>query len=106
MPGWKSAAGRRIDKLIESAAPGVNKAVKWNSPLYGMEEGRWFLGIHVFAKYIKVAFFTGALLKPEPPVSSKHPKVRYFHIAENEAFDEKQFVDWVKQASRIPGEKM
>jgi hypothetical protein len=106
MPGWKSEAGRHLDRLIERAVPGVNKAVKWNSPLYGMEEGHWFLGIHVFAKYIKVAFFAGALLKPEPPVSSKQPKVRYFHINENEAIDETQFVDWVKQASRLPGEKM
>jgi hypothetical protein len=106
MPGWKSEVGRRLDALISDAVPGVLKAVKWNSPLYGMEEKTWFLGVHVFAKYIKVAFFRGAALEPLPPVGSKQKDVRYFHIHEDEPFDEAQFIDWVKQASRLPGERM
>ena len=106
MPGWKSEVGRRLDALIEAAVPGVLKAVKWNSPLYGVEEKTWFLGVHVFAKYVKVAFFRGAALSPPPPVGSKQKDVRYFHIHEDDAIDEAQFIDWVKQASQLPGERM
>ncbi len=106
MPGWKSDVGRRLDALIEAAVPGVRKAVKWNSPLYGVEEGTWFLGVHVFAKYIKVAFFRGAALEPVPSGTSKQKDVRYFHIHEDDGLDEAQLTDWVKQASRLPGEKM
>lgn len=106
MPGWKSDVGRRLDALIEAAVPGVRKAVKWNSPLYGGEGEGWFLGVHVFAKYIKVAFFRGASLSPVPPVASKQKDVRYFHIHEGDQLDEAQFTDWVKQASQLPGEKM
>lgn len=106
MPGWKSEVGRKLDALISGAVPGVLKAVKWNSPLYGMEEKTWFLGVHVFAKYIKVAFFRGAALDPLPPVGSKQKDVRYFHIHEDEPFDEAQFIGWVKQASQLPGERM
>jgi hypothetical protein len=106
MPGWKSAVGKRLDAIITRAVPGVKKAVKWNSPFYGMEDNVWFLGIHVFAKYIKVAFFRGAQLEPVPPVTSKQKDVRYFHIHEDDELDEKQFADWVRQASKLPGEKM
>lgn len=106
MPGWKSEVGSQLDAIISRSVPGVRKAVKWNSPLYGMEEQHWFLGVHVFAKYIKVAFFRGAQLKPLPPVASKQKDVRYFHIHEGDELDEKQFADWVKQASKLPGEKM
>lgn len=106
MPGWKSEVGRRIDKLIEKTVPGVCKAVKWNSPLYGVVEGTWFLGIHCFTKYIKVAFFRGASLHPVPPGSSKQREVRYLDIYEDKPLDETQFVDWVKQASQLPGERM
>lgn len=106
MPGWKHDAGRRLDKLIERAVPGVQKAVKWNSPFYGVESGSWFLSFHCFAKYIKVAFFRGASLRPVPPVESKHKDVRYFHVHEDGPLDEKKFIDWVKQAARLPGEKM
>jgi hypothetical protein len=105
MPGWKSEVGRRLDKLIERTVPGVKKAVKWNSPFYGVEDGVWFLSIHVFAKYIKVAFFRGASLRPVPPRPSKHKDVRYLDIHEGE-LDEAQFVAWVKQASKLPGERM
>lgn len=105
MPDWKREVGRRLDALIARTVPGVQKAVKWNSPFYGVEIGSWFLSFHVFAKYIKVAFFKGASLDPVPPGESKHPQVRYLDIRED-GFIEAQFVDWVKQASRLPGEKM
>ncbi len=106
MPGWKSEVGRRLDALIEAAVPDVAKAVKWNSPLYGVEGQGWFLGVHVFAKYIKLAFFQGASLHPVPPVESKQKDVRYFHIHEADQIDEAQLTDWVKQASQLPGERM
>jgi hypothetical protein len=106
MPGWKSAVWRRLDALIERTVPGVRKAVKWNSPLYGVEEQRWFLSVHCFEKYIKVCFFRGALLSPAPPGESKQEYVRYLDIRENEAVNEAQFAAWVKQASQLPGEKM
>ena len=106
MPGWKREAGRRLDALIARAVPGVRKAVKWNSPFYGVEEQTWFLSFHCFTKYIKVAFFRGASLRPVPPGSSKHKDVRYLDIREDDAFDEAQFTAWVKQASELPGERM
>lgn len=106
MPGWKSAVGRRLDQLAMRAAPKAQKAVKWNSPLYGMEGNGWFLGVHCFAKYIKVAFFNGAFLSPPPPVESKMANARYFHIHEKDEIDEAQISDWVKQASQLPGERM
>ena len=106
MPGWKSAVGRRLDALIERTVPGVAKAVKWNSPFYGVEGQGWFLSYHCFAKYVKVTFFRGGALDPPPPVTSKYPDVRYFHIHEDDDLDEEQFARWVKQASQLPGEKM
>jgi hypothetical protein len=106
MPGWKSDVGRRLDALITRAVPGVYKAVKYNSPLYGMEGEGWFLGVHVFAKYVKVAFFRGALLRPLPPGASKQKDVRYLDIHEDDELDETQFAAWVKQASQLPGERM
>ncbi|TSD90561.1 DUF1801 domain-containing protein [Mycobacterium sp. KBS0706] len=108
MPGWKSEVGRRLDALIERTVPGVRKAVKWNSPLYGAgaENQTWFLSLHCFTKYIKVAFFRGASLQPLPPGTSKHKDVRYFDIREDEPLDEAQLAAWVKQASELPGEKM
>ena len=108
MPGWKRDVGRRLDALIVRTVPGVRKAVKWNSPLYGVAdpEGGWFLGVHVFDRYVKVAFFKGATLDPLPPVASKQKDVRYFHIHEDDVLDEARFSDWVKQASAQPGEKM
>jgi hypothetical protein len=105
MPGWKSDVGRRLDALVERTVPGIRKAVKWNSPFYGVEDDVWFLSIHVFTNYIKVAFFRGASLRPVPPGKSKHKDVRYLDIHEGE-LDEAQFADWVKQASELPGEKM
>lgn len=106
MPGWKSDLGRRIDALIGRTVPGVRKAVKWNSPMYGVEDQIWFLGIHCFTKYVKVAFFRGASLRPVPPGTSKQKNVRYLDIHEDDQLDEAQFAAWVKQASQLPGEKM
>ena len=105
MPGWKRDVGRRLDALIVRTVPGVHKAVKWNSPFYGVEDGVWFLSFHVFAKYVKVAFFRGASLRPVPPGASKHKDVRYLDIYEDQ-LDEAQFAAWVKQASKLPGERM
>jgi hypothetical protein len=105
MPGWKRDIGRRIDAVIERAVPDVRKAVKWNSPFYGLEDDCWFLSLHCFTKYVKVTFFRGASLEPAPSGKSKYPDVRYLDIHED-AFDEAQFADWVKQARQLPGERM
>jgi hypothetical protein len=106
MPGWKRDVGRRLDALIVRTVPGVHKAVKWNSPFYGIEGRGWFLDFHCFTKCIKVAFFRGASLRPLPPGESKHKEVRYLDIREDDPLDEAQFAAWVKQASRLPGEVM
>ena len=106
MPGWKRDVGRRLDALIERTVPGVRKAVKWNSPFYGVEGRGWFLNFHCFTRYVKVAFFRGTSLRPPPPGESKHRDVRYLDLRENGQVDEAQIADWVKQASRLPGEEM
>ncbi|MEQ1520550.1 MAG: DUF1801 domain-containing protein [Aestuariivirga sp.] len=106
MPGWKSEVGQRLDALITRAVPSVHKAVKYNSPLYGVEGQGWFLSLHVFANYVKVAFFRGASLSPVPSGKSKQKEVRYLDIHEDDKLDEAQFTAWVKQASKLPGEKM
>jgi hypothetical protein len=106
MPGWKSALGARLDRLIVEALPDVRKAVKWNSPFYGADAESWFLSLHCFTKYIKVAFFKGSQLHPQPPETSTQPDVRYLHITEDLPLDEAQFIEWVKQASALPGQKM
>ena len=105
MPGWKREAGKRLDALIVKAVPKLQKAVKWNSPLYGVEGKGYFLGVHVFERYIKVAFFTGGSLKPQPPEPSKHKDTRYLHVHSVEDLDEVQFTKWVKQAAKLPGGK-
>ena len=114
MPGWKRDVGRHLDALIVRTVPGVRKAVKWNSPFYGIEgqggdQGKrqsWFLSFHCFAKYVKVAFFRGASLHPLPPGASKQKDVRYLDIHENDPLDEARLAAWVKQASRLPGVSM
>jgi hypothetical protein len=106
MPGWKRDIGRHLDALIVRTVPSVRKAVKWNTPFYGVEDqGGWFLAFHCFTKYVKVTFFRGTSLRPLPPGASKHEEVRYLDIYEG-AFDEAQFVVWVKQASQLPGERL
>jgi hypothetical protein len=106
MPGWKSEIGRRLDSLIARTVPSVRKAVKWNSPFYGVEDHVWFLSFHCFTNYVKVAFFRGASLRPVPPGASKQKDVRYLDIHAEEELDEAQFVAWVKQAAALPGERM
>ena len=106
MPGWKGDIGRRLDALIARTVPGVAKAVKWNTPLYGMTGDAWFMSYHCFNHYVKVAFFRGASLEPPPPGPSKQKHVRYLDIRETDSIDEAQFCDWVKQASKLPGERM
>jgi len=106
VPGWKQACARRLDALVVAALPGVRKAVKWNSPLYAAGDDGWFLSMHCYARYIKVAFFRGRSLTPVPPETSKSRDTRYLHVFEDVPLDEKQFTRWVKQASRLPGERM
>jgi len=103
MPGWKRDAGARLDRLIEKTVPGVRKAVKWNSPFYGVEGQGWFVSFHCFTRYIKVTFFRGSQLEPLPPVGSKDPNTRYVHIEEGGPADEAQLAEWIRQAAAIPG---
>jgi hypothetical protein len=103
MPDWKRDVGRRLDELIVRSVPGVRKAVKWNSPFYGVEGQGWFLSFHVFTRYVKVTFFHGASLQPLPPGASKHKDVRYLDIHEDDELDEAQLASWVKQAAALPG---
>jgi hypothetical protein len=103
LPGWKRDVGRRLDALVVRAVPGVRKAVKWNSPLYGVEGKGWFLSLHAFTHYVRVAFFRGAALRPLPPGTSTNEDTRYFDVREGEALDEAQLAKWVKQAAALPG---
>lgn len=103
MPGWKRAVGQRLDALIAEQLPEVRKAVKWNSPFYGVEGQGWFLSLHVFKHYVKVAFFRGTSLSPLPPGESKSAETRYLDIREDDTLDEAQMVRWVKQAAALPG---
>jgi hypothetical protein len=103
MPGWKSDVGKRLDELVVRAVPKVRKAVKWNSPFYGVEGQGWFLAFHVFTRYVKVTFFMGQALRPIPPGPSKDKNARYLDIHEDDELDEKQLAKWIKQAAAIPG---
>ena len=103
MPGWKRDVGRRLDALIERIVPDVRKAVRWNSPFYGIEGQGWFLSYHCFTKYVKVVFFRGTALRPLPPVESKDPNTRYFHVHEGDEVDEERLASWIRQASELPG---
>jgi hypothetical protein len=106
MPEWKRGVGELLDRLITRAVPEVTKAVKWNTPLYGLDQATRFMGFHCTTKYVKVAFFMGAHLDPMPPEASAQKNVRYLHIRENDRLDEKQFTRWVKEAAKLPGVKM
>jgi len=106
MPGWKRDVGSRLDALIVRTVSGVRKAVKWNSPLYGIEGQGWFLSFHCFTKYVKVTFFRGTSLRPRPPGESKNEGTRYLDIREGDQIDEAQLAGWVKQASQLPGEDL
>ena len=103
MPGWKRDVGRRLDALIGRTVPSVRKAVKWNSPFYGVEGQGWFLSYHCFTNYVKVTFFRGTSLCPVPPVASKHKDVRYLDVHENDQLDEAQMATWIRQAAILPG---
>jgi hypothetical protein len=104
MPDWKRAVGERLDKLIVEAVPKVQKAVRWNSPFYGVEGQGWFVTFHVFTRYVKVSFFKGTSLDPSPPGGTpKSGECRWLDIYENDEFDESQFLSWIKQAADIPG---
>jgi hypothetical protein len=103
MPGWKRDVGRRLDALIVSTVPNVCKAVKWNSPFYGIKGQGWFLSFHVFTRYVKVGFFRGMSLRPLPPGPSKQDEARYLDIRENDRLDEELVASWIKQASELPG---
>jgi hypothetical protein len=103
MPGWKRDVGRRLDALIERTVHGVRKAVKWNSPFYGVEGRGWFLSFHCFNRYVKVTFFKGASLDPLPPGESKQKDVRYLDIHEDEEIDEAALANWIRQTSELPG---
>ena len=103
MPGWKREVGRRLDALVVATVPEVRKAVKWNSPFYGVEGRGWFLSFHCFTKYVKVTFFRGAALEPLPPGPSKDPNTRYLDIREDEPIDESRLADWIRQAAAVPG---
>ena len=105
VPGWKQDICRRLDALIVATVPGVSKAVKWNTPLYGVEEGRWFAGMHCYAQFVRVTFFKGTEIDPVPAGPSKIANVRYHDIREGQ-FDEAQLTDWMTQAAALPGEKM
>jgi hypothetical protein len=103
MPDWKRAVGKRLDALIVRNVPKVRKAVKWNSPFYGIEGGGWFLSFHVYTRYVKVTFFNGTSLRPVPPGPSKQKDVRYVDIHEDDLIDEAQMSDWIRQAAALPG---
>jgi hypothetical protein len=106
MPGWKRVVGEKLDALISRAVPKVEKSVKYNSPFYGLAQGSWFMSFHCFETYVKVAFFKGASLVPAPPGPSKQKNVRYLDIHEGDWLNEVQLIDWVKQASLLPGERL
>ena len=103
MPGWKQEVGQQLDALIERTVPDVRRAVRWNSPFYGVEGQGWFLSYHCFTRYIKVAFLYGVQLDPLPPVGSKDPNARYVHLHEDEELDEELLASWIRQAAEIPG---
>ncbi|MBW8756263.1 MAG: DUF1801 domain-containing protein [Burkholderiales bacterium] len=103
MPGWKRGIGERVDALVMRAVPDARKAVKWNSPFYGLEGNGWFLSLHCYTHYVRLAFFRGAGLKPPPPGASKMPNVRYLDLREGDALDEAQLAQWFSQAACLPG---
>ncbi len=105
MPGWKRDVGRRLDSLVVRTVPRVRKAVRWNSPFYGIEGKGWFLSLHCLTRYVKVALFRGTSLRPLPPVESKNEGTRYFHIHEGDQLDEELVASWIRQASELPGEE-
>lgn len=105
LPGWKRAVGRRLDTLVTRNVPGVQKAVRWNSPFYGVAGEGWFLSFHCLTNYVKVAFFAGSSLRPPPPVTSRNRGVRYDHVHEGDVIDEARVASWIRQAAEQPGSR-
>ena len=103
MPGWKRDIGQRLDALIARSVPAVCKAMKWNTPFYGIEGQGWFLGFHCLTKYVKVSFFRGTSLRPVPPGESTQKEVRYVNLHEDDKLDEKLVASWIRQAAQLPG---
>ena len=106
VPGWKRGVCERIDTLVAAAVPGVQKAVRWNTPFYGLDGRGWFLAYHCLTKHVKLTFFRGTSLDPPPPVASKQPDVRSLHLPEDERIDEAQLTAWIRQAAALPGETL
>jgi len=106
MPGWKRDVGRELDALVVRTVPEVRKAVRWNTPFYGIEDRGWFLGFHCFTKYVKLTFLRGAALDPAPPVTSKDANVRYFHLHEGDPLDDPRLPEWIRQAAELPGDEL
>lgn len=106
MPDWKQDIGRYLDGLVSRTVPAVRKAVRWNSPFYGVEGRGWFFSIHCFTKYVKVTWLNGASLEPPPPGESKHSDVRYSKIYEDDEFDEAQLTSWIQQAAAQDGDPL
>lgn len=106
LPGWKHLVGAELDRMVSDIVPNVQKSVKWNTPFYGQQEDGWFLAFHCIAQYVKVAFLRGTELDPNPPVHSKTPGTRYFHIREGDAVDTLQLAEWISQAARLPGVRL
>lgn len=106
MPDWKGDIGRHLDKLIAEVVPDVRKAVRWNSPFYGIEGNGWFLSMHCFTKYVKVTWLNGSHLKPLPPQKSKDEKVRYLNVNDGDQMDDDQLREWICQAIDLPGDDL
>ena len=103
MPGWKGEIGRLLDSIIVAEVPDVQKAVRWNSPFYGVEDEGWFTSFHCLTKYVKVTFFNGASLSPQPPIEAKDENARFLHVFEDDEIDEELFGSWLRQAAELPG---
>ncbi len=106
MPDWKGEIGRHLDELIGEVVPHVRKAVRWNSPFYGVDGNGWFLSLHCFTKCVKVTWLNGSLLEPMPPVTSKDERVRYSNLGENDEIDDEQLRDWIRHAADLPGDDL
>jgi hypothetical protein len=106
MPDWKGDIGRHLDHLIGEVVPHARKAVRWNSPFYGVQDNGWFLSFHCFTKYVKVTWLNGADLDPAPPLPSKVGRVRYLHLAADDVIDDEQLADWIRQAAQAPGDDL
>ena len=103
LPGWKSGVAKRVDEIVTRTVPGVRKAVKWNSPFYGVDGRGWFLSVHAFTRFLRLAFFRGAALRPVPPGPSKTAHARYYDVHEGEPLDERRLASWLRQAAALPG---